>query len=110
MGALVQGFGYTGPFIATVGNETRCPAWQQGCSPDGPRDGSAGQQWKTCGPRVGMPHKGVKSDICPAYLSTSLGDSVLDGDKSSFSQDVDGAEQGGEGGVRGMAELQDWEL
>ena len=57
-----------------------------------------------------MPHKGVKSDICPAYLSTSLGDSVLDGDKSSFSQDVDGAEQGGEGGVRGMAELQDWEL
>ena len=44
---------------------------------------SAGQQWKTCGPRVATPHKGVKSDICPAHLSTSLGDSELDGDKSA---------------------------
>lgn len=30
---------------------------------------SAGQQWKTCDPRVAMPHKGVKSDIYPAHLS-----------------------------------------
>lgn len=55
-----------------------CHCWEQNNRPNlaagvlpwmGQETRSAGQQWKACDPRVTTPHKGVKSDICPAHLS-----------------------------------------
>lgn len=83
LGALVQGFGYIGPFIATAGNKTGGPAGSGGAPLDGPGDQVCWEAVEDPWPRVATPHTGVKSDICPVHLSTSPGDSVRDGDKNA---------------------------